>query len=245
MCGSLSSYKPWKEIHDLYALSLTSEPLKKANPVPTAVVKPTDKRPFIRVAGGKRGLDLGTWGFPPPEGRSSPIINARCETMDVLPTFAKAFEQRRCVVPVTGYYEWKKEVDGNRTPWAFTLDGPANNSETDSPENENVHQSESEGEGASLFVLAGLFMANRKTGERHFVIVTTEPNEIAAEIHDRMPVILTDSMMDIWLSPHAAPNALKRLCRPYEGTNLVAKPVSKTLHQPPKYVDENQLGLAL
>lgn len=244
MCGSLSGYKSWKEIHDLYSLSITSESLKSTDPQPTAVVRPTDQRPFIRLAGGKRGLDLGIWGFPPPKGRTNPIINARCETMDVLPTFAKAFEQHRCVVPVTGYYEWKKEVDGTKSPWRFSLNGLANSGDMDEGTRTEVDDAGSE-ESAELFVMAGLFMANSKTGQRHFVIVTTEPNEIAAEIHDRMPVILTDSMMDIWLSPHAAPNALKRLCRPYEGTNLVAAPVSKKLHQPPKYVDENQLGLAL
>lgn len=244
MCGSFSGHKSWKEIQDLYSLSIASESLKKANPQPTAMVRPTDQQPFIRVAGGKRGLDLGTWGFPPPAGRSTPIINARCETMDVLPTFANAFEHHRCVVPATGYYEWKKEVDGSRTPWRFSLDGEANTGGAIA-EHQAAKTKMFEGEGASLFVMAGLFMANPKNKKMHFLIVTTEPNELAAEIHDRMPVILTNAMMDIWLSGDVAPQALKRMCRPYEGTNLTATPVSKNLHQPPKFVDENQLGLAL
>jgi putative SOS response-associated peptidase YedK len=244
VCGSLSGYKSWKDIHDLYSLSIASELLKEVDPQPAAVVRPTDQRPFIRMAGGKRGLDLGTWGFPPPEGRSNPIINARCETVDVLPTFAKAFEKHRCVIPVTGYYEWKKEIDGSRTPWRFSLDGPANNGGAVS-QRIAARNRMFEGEGGSLFVLAGIFMVNRKTGQRDFAIVTTEPSEIAAEIHDRMPVILTDSMMDLWLTPYTAPQALKRMCRPYEGGNLVAQPVSKTLHQPPKDVDENQMSLGV
>lgn len=221
--GSFSGHKSWKEIQDICGLSIVSAPLKKADLQPTAVIKPGDQWPHIRAADGTRGLDLGTWGFPPPTGRTNPIINARCETMDVLPTFVNAFEHHRCVVPATGYYEWKKEVDGSRTPWQFTL----------------------EGEGANLFLMAGLFMVDSKIGQKRFVIVTTEPNEIAAEIHDRMPVILSDDMIDTWLSADAAPETLKRLCRPYEGTNLKAKPVSKTLHQPPKYVDENQMSLGV
>lgn len=244
MCGSLSGYKPWKDIHDLYSLSIATEPLKKADPQRTPVVRPTDRRPFIRVAGGKKGLDLGIWGFPPPEVRSRPIINARCETVDVLPTFAKAFEKRRCVIPVTGYYEWKKGNDGSKTPWRFSLDGAANNGVAVS-ERRAARNRMFEGEGGSLFVLAGIFMVDRTSGHRHFAILTSEPNELAAEIHDRMPVILTDSMMDLWLTPSTAPQALKRMCRPYEGSNLIAQPVSKSLFQPPKYVDENQMSLVV
>ena len=245
MCGSLSSYKPWKEIQDFYSLSISSERLKKADPQPTAIVRPTDQLPFIRVAGGKRGLDLGTWGFSPPAGRSTPIINARCETMDVLPTFANAFEHHRCVIPVTGYYEWKKEVNGSRTPWRFSLNRVANTGGAIAAERQVSKNKLFEGEGANLLVMAGLFMASPKTKQRHFVILTTEPNEITEEIHDRMPVILTGGMMDIWLSSHAEPQALKRMCRPYEGTNLNATLVSKNPHQLPKFVDENQLRFSL
>jgi putative SOS response-associated peptidase YedK len=221
--GSFSGHKSWKEIQDLCGLSIVSGPLKKAGLQPTAVVKPGDQWPHIRAVDGTRGLDLGTWGFPPPAGRSSLVINARCETMDVLPRFVNAFEHHRCVVPVTGYYEWKKEVDGSRTPWQFSL----------------------EGKGGNLFLMAGLFMVDSKIGQNRFVTVTTDPNEMAAEIHDRMPVILTDDMTDTWLSADATPHALKRLCRPYEGANLIATPMSKNLHQPPKDVDENQFGFAL
>lgn len=240
MCGSLSGYKSWKEIHDLYSLSLTSEQLKQTDPKPSDVVRPTDKRPFIRLAGGQRGLDVGVWGFPAPEGRKGPVINARAETIDALPTFRNAFEKHRCVVPATAYYEWKTETDGTKTPWRFFLDGVARNDDTRPKGDIGVP-----GEGSSLFVMAGLFMLNRQTGDRHFVIVTTEPNEVAAKVHDRMPVILTDGMMEIWLARYTSPMALKRMCRPYRGNNLNAEPVSKALHKKPAFVDPRQTTLAL
>lgn len=244
MCGSISGNKSWKEVHDLYSLSLVSESLKASDPQPSAVVRPTEKRPFIRVVGGKRGLDVGVWGFPPPQGKRSPIINARSETIDVLPTFRTAFEKHRCAIPATGYFEWKTETDGTKTPWRFSLNGPAEN------EGAIAHTLASQklrisGEGGSLFVMAGLFMLNRATGDRHFAVVTTEPNEVAALVHDRMPVILTDGMMDIWLTTHASPAALKRLCRPYSGKNLVAEAAPKALHRKPAYDDRHQIAFDL
>jgi len=68
-----------------------------------------------------------------------------------------------------------------------------------------------------LFVLAGLYMFDRVRKQRRFAIVTTEPNDIAAEVHDRMPVILDDMGMLVWLSPATGLGGQKRLCQPYNG----------------------------
>lgn len=224
MCGSLSGYKSWKEIHRLYRLTVT-EPLKQADPKPSGIVRPTDRQPFIRQVQGTNILDVGIWGFPSRKEKGRPILNARCETMEILPTFSEAVESRRCVIPATGYYEWKTETDGSKSPWRFSL--------------------AAESEHAPLFVMAGLFMVDRQARERRFVIVTTEPNDLAAEVHDRMPVILTDGMMEKWLDPVTSPMNLRRLCRPYEEGNLVAEPMPRSSHQRTKPVDQNQLALAL
>lgn len=233
MCGSLSGYRSWQEMRDWYAL-IPSEPVKTADIKPSAVMRPTGQQPFIRLAGLDRILDLGTWGFPPASGKTTPLINARSETMDVLPKFQESFLHRRCVIPVTGYYEWKQEVDGSKTPWRFTLSGS------------NKRQVSDVGGGeADLFVLAGLYMVDRSLKQRRFVIVTTEPNELAAEVHDRMPVILDEQGMTTWLSPDTGPGGWKRLCQPYDGPGLSAEPVSKSLHKRPKPVDEDQLSLGV
>ena len=233
MCGSLSGYRSWKEIRDWYAL-IPSEHVKAADQKPSAVVRPTDLQPLIRLSGQERILDLGVWGFPPLKGRTSPLRNARCETMDVLPTFQESFLHRRCVVPVAAYYEFKQEVDGSKTPWRFSLRGS------------NPRHGAAVGEGETdLFVLAGLYMVDRVRKQRCFAIVTTEPNDIAAEVHNRMPVILDDMGMRLWLSPDTGPGGQKRLCQPYNGPGLIAEPVSKGLHKRPKDSDANQLSLGL
>ena len=239
MCGSLSGYRSWKEMRDWYAL-IPTEGVKTADTKPSALIRPTDLQPFIRLAGPDRILDLGVWGFPPLKDKSTPLINARSETMDVLPTFRGAFLRHRCVVPVTGYYEWKREEDGSKTPWRFTVRGGRNKAVRGTRPGAGAGE-----KPADLFVLAGLFTADRKTGQRRFAIVTTEPNDLAADVHDRMPVILDDMGMKVWLSPDSGPQPLKRICRPYEGPGFAAEPVSRALHKRPKPADKNQLKLAL
>ena len=233
MCGSLSGYRSWKEMRDWYAL-IPSEQVKTADTKPSAVIRPTDLQPFIRLSGPDRILNVGVWGFPPLKDKTTPLINARSETMDVLPTFRDAFMRHRCVIPVTGYYEWKREADGSKTPWRFSLSGT-------SPKHGAAI-----GDGeADLFVLAGLFTVDRRTKQRRFAIVTTEPNAMAADVHDRMPVILNDMGMKVWLSPDSGPQPLKRICRPYDGPGFTAAPVPRDLHKRPKAADKDQLSLGL
>lgn len=224
MSSSFAVYKSWKDIRQRFRLAVT-EQFRDAGPQPSAIVRAADQQSFIRQVQGTNILDVAVWGFPSRKEKGKSILNARCETMEILPTFREAVEQRRCVVPATGYYEWKKEADGNKTPWRFSM--------------------ETKDDQAPLFVMAGLFMVDRKTRQRRFVIVTTEPNDLAAEVHDRMPVILTDSMMESWLAPETSPMDLRQLCKPYEEGNLVAEPMPRSSHQPPKPVDENQFTLGL
>jgi putative SOS response-associated peptidase YedK len=245
MCGSLSGYRSWQDMRDWFDL-LPSEPMKAAGITPEAVIRPTDPWPLIRRVTDQTILDSGLWGFADPKGRTTPVINARTETLDILPLFRDAFASQRCAIPVTGYYEWKRAVDGRKTPWRFSLNGAAQPgiapaSQRTSPERALLLK-----DGApSLFALAGLFTFDRAAKQLRFVIVTTEANDLAAEVHDRMPVILDEGGIAEWLTPETDPGALKRLCRPYEGANLTAKVVSNTLHQRPKAVDHNQLSLGV
>ncbi len=227
-------------MRDWYAL-IPSEPVKAADK-PSAVIRPTDLQPFIRLSGPERILDLGVWGFPALKGKTTPLINARSETMDVLPTFRESFIRRRCVVPVTGYYEWKREEDGSKTPWRFTVHGTGKKASRNMG---NRHGGEIADGQADLFVLAGLFTVDHKTRHRHFTIVTTEPNDLAGDVHDRMPVILNDMGMRVWLTPDSGLQTLKRLCWPYDGPGFSAEPVSRELHKRPRAADKNQLKLAL
>mgnify|MGYP002849494745 CR=1 FL=1 len=219
-------------MRDWYGIFSAPESVMKSYLGPTAIVRPSDAQPFIRMIGSKCLLDVGVWGFSPPRGKSRPLINARFETVDVLPTFRDSFLRFRCLVPVTGYYEWQEEGCGYKRPWRFILK---------SSEDFGGYEDRK----TELFVLAGLFSLDPRTNQRHFVIVTTEPNAKAAKVHDRMPVILDDVSMKVWLSPDSGLKSLKRVCRPYEGPDFYAEAVSKDLHKRPKTVAKNQLSLGL
>src|SRR5262249_43553156 len=120
-------------------------------------------------------LDPLRWGLIPywckdPTGGRKPI-NAKYETVRNLPTFRDAYRKRRCIVPVDGFFEWKA-IKGQKAkqPYAIAM------------------------KDSSPFGIAGIWENWKEpaSGEwiRTFAIITTDSNELVAEIHDRMPVIL-------------------------------------------------------
>jgi putative SOS response-associated peptidase YedK len=135
---------------------------------PSWNVAPTDSLPVVRYdrKAAQRSLDLLRWGLIPYWAKDIKVgfanINAKAEGIDTRPAFRDAFERRRCLVPVDNFYEWKK-VDGGKQPYAIAL------------------------ADRGIMALAGLW-ENWKSpaGEwvRSFAIVTTEPNELCAELHN-------------------------------------------------------------
>jgi putative SOS response-associated peptidase YedK len=123
------------------------------------------------------------WGLIPFWAKDASVgykmINARAETVATKPAFREALKKRRCLIPADGFYEWKK--DGKtKTPFCFTM------------------------ADESLFAFAGLW-EQWKNPEGQLVetcsIITTTPNALLADVHDRMPVILPDDAYDLWLDP--------------------------------------------
>src|ERR671915_743784 len=106
------------------------------------------------------------------------MINARAETVTKMPAFKKAFEKRRCLVPVDGFFEWKK-VGKEKRPYMIAM------------------------ADRQPFTLAGLWenWRDRESGEwvRTFTIVTTDANELVAQLHDRMPVVIAPEDRERWL----------------------------------------------
>ncbi len=141
-------------------------------------VAPTTHQPIIRQSreSGNRELILARWGLVPfftkdvKDIKGLSTINARSETITKAPTWREPFRKRRCLVPVSGFYEWDKFAKPPKQPYAFELSN------------------------GSTFAFAGLWDAWKDT-EGHwlqsFAIVTTEANELTAKIHPRMPVIST------------------------------------------------------
>ena len=140
------------------------------------------------------------WGLIPewsPEFSTKlSTINAKSETIHESRLYKKAIVQRRCIVPVSGFYEWKREGASKRPFKIFLKDSP-------------------------IMSLAGIWTAWRAgtPGElRSFSIMTTAANDFMSNIHDRMPVILNRSQWDEWLDSEIhetdAINALLKPCPP-------------------------------
>lgn len=139
---------------------------------------PTDFTPVITSNSGSKDVNLFKWGFLNYKG-GPVIINARCETLMERPMFTEAFKSRRCLIPATAFYEWKK-VGSKKEKYI-------------------IHSSES-----SLFYMAGLyrnFVDKNGSPFTGFVIITTAASNKMSEIHDRMPVMLTrPAAIDLWIN---------------------------------------------
>src|SRR5262249_53979025 len=154
---------------------------------------PTDLLPVCRLdRSGDREIAMLRWGLIPYWAKDERIgfkaINARAETVATAPAFREAFKHRRCLVPANGFYEWKKLPGGRKQPYLIQM------------------------RGGSPFSFAGLWERWKKgeTPIETFTIITGEPNSLAAELHDRMPVILDPDDYDTWLraSDTSIPQAL-------------------------------------
>ena len=132
-------------------------------------------------------------------------INAKAERIENRPAFREAFQRRRCLVPVDNFYEWKNIATGKQ-PYAIAL------------------------ADRDLMALAGLWENRRlPAGEwiRSFAIVTTTPNELCAQLHNRMPVVLKPEAWPTWLGEEPADEpALKALLAPFPSEDMTCWPVS-------------------
>jgi putative SOS response-associated peptidase YedK len=197
MCGRTTHLYTWREIYELYRL--TARPglniRASTNVAPTedvCAVLPGEEH--NRLVSARWGLVPAWWKKPLRDLPST--FNARAETVAEKPMFRAAFKSRRCIVPVSGFFEWTGPK-GERLPWYITR--------TD---------------GAPLS-LAGLWEAYRdpETGEDGLsaTIIVTEANPFMAQLHHRMPVILRPDEIEAWL---AEPRA--DLLRPMPGDDLQA-----------------------
>ena len=167
-------------------------------------IAPSQDCPVVTVAGDRRVLSLMRWGLVPSWAEDTKIgyrmINARAETIAEKRSFKTLIMKSRCLVPASGFYEWKKLKSGGKTPYFFGLR-----------------------EGAP-FAFAGLWTVWRAGSEdelRTFTIITTSANEIMAPIHDRMPVILQEKDEARWLDPEVKePGLLLPLLAPYPSGDM-------------------------
>lgn len=166
----------------------------------------------VRPEKGERVPDLAQWGLVPswakdPQAGPRPI-NARSEGVETKPTFQGAFRHGRCLVPASGFYEWKG-AGRAKQPFYIRPRG-----------------------GAGLFVFAGLMTtwAGPEGELTTCTLLTTTPNALMADIHDRMPVILAPGDQEAWLDPSNRRAA--DLLRPCDPTRMEAFPVGVAVGSP-------------
>ena len=185
--------------------------------------------------GTQREFASFQWGMIPSWARdsASPVVNARAESLAGKPTFRDAFRSQRCLIPASGFYEWKT-VGRIRQPWLFRL------------------------RDEQPFSLAGLWetwCAPDGTVLESCSVVTTTPNAVMEPIHHRMPVMLADAASwDRWLDPRVTePSELALLLRPFPAETMTALAVSPRVnnvrHDDPLCLTpasaDHQLGLNL
>ena len=181
---------------------------------------PTQHAPVIRLLGGAREVSEARWGLVPrwvdkPLDFKANLFNARAETLLEKASFKRPFKSQRCLVPASGFYEWQK-VGGEKQPYYIRA-------KEDAP-----------------IAFAGLYDLWSKDDMEllSYTIITTAPNELMRNIHDRMPVILKREDYERWLEPENEPEKLMSLLRPFGG-ELDAYKVDKRVGR----VRENDEGL--
>jgi len=179
-------------------------------------IAPTQEVPVVRLVEGAKQLDTLRWGLIPAWAKDieigNKLINARSETAAEKPSFRSAFKKRRCLIPASGFYEWKKEKGGKQPYYIYRDDD-------------------------SIVAFAGLWesWAGNDDGEplETFTILTTEPNELMRTLHNRMPVILEPDDYDKWLNTDGADkDAALALLDPLPDGLLATTPVSKRVNSP-------------
>jgi putative SOS response-associated peptidase YedK len=190
MCGRFTHRLSWREIHDLYRLTA---PAAAPNLEPRYNVCPTDTISVVVERDGGRELVPMRWGLVPRWWKRSlkelpATFNARAESVAEKPMFRDAFKHSRCLVPISGYYEWVAAPDGKQ-PFYFTR-----------------------ADGAPITV-AGLWdeWKSPESGDplKSCTMVITAANDFTRRVHDRMPAILEPESFAPWLSGEAGTELLK------------------------------------
>ncbi|MCX6650437.1 MAG: SOS response-associated peptidase [Methanomassiliicoccales archaeon] len=152
------------------------------------------------------------WGLVPRWAKGEEfglkLINVRAESVLDKPMFKPLLSSQRCLVPATGFYEWSK-LGTKKRPFNFRL------------------------KGQDFFAMAGIYDVWRKDGKELITcsIITTQANEEVAKVHDRMPVILSRSSEESWLSKGAlTESALREIMDPFPANGIESYPVSDAVN---------------
>lgn len=210
MCGRFVTIIPYEELKHIF--DLVESPTRSE---PRYNVAPTQQVPVVRSTGEHNELTPMRWGLIPSWSKDASIashtINARCETVAEKPSFRHAIKYNRCIIPISGFYEWAHS-GGTKTPHYIYL-------------SDNIPMS-----------LAGIW-EHWKSPEGEeletFSILTTAANSLIQPLHDRMPVILQPSDYALWLSKNVHnPHELTHLYQSFPADKMMLHEVSNLVNNP-------------
>ena len=215
MCGRFTLHASPEQIAAQFDVAEPEQLADRFNIAPTQPVgivrldRTATEREWTHVHWGL----IPSWAKDP--GMGARMINARGETVAEKPSFRAALKRRRCLVPADGFYEWKR-TGSSKQPYHIRL------------------------QDQQLFAFAGLWeiwTAPDGTELQSCTVITTEPNELMAQLHDRMPVIVAPEDYEQWLGTGKDADAkeieqIRHLIRPFDARQMEAYPVSTRVNSP-------------
>ncbi len=214
MCGRFSLQTPAVKVAERFHASLTEawDPSERFTPFMRV--------PILRMEGNQLVARTARWGLVPAwakeEGIAKRTFNARAETVGEKPAFREAFRKRRCLIPADGFFEWRHDpVTGKAVgaPCFYSL------------------------RAGGLLPLAGLWEEWRDDSGALLetcTVLTTQANSLVAPIHDRMPVILQEGELEVWLGT-----------KPFSGTLAPLDPALMAVKEAERGGMDETLGLDL
>lgn len=213
MCGRGSLTKVESELEQRFDATFYSEDLERYQPLPSFNIAPTHWHPVVPQDDSKH-FRYFKWGLIPFWAKDAKIgskmINARIETLTVKPSYRTALESRRCIVPMDGFYEWKKGEGRRKQPFRVGV------------------------RGGGVFFMAGLYdhWKDPATSQliSSFTIITMPANPFMESIHDRMPAMLLPEEESHWIQPDLTSDQALKLLQPYPDELMSAYPVSDAVN---------------
>lgn len=213
MCGRFTLTATFEEIIDRFEIQAF---LEEENYAPSFNIAPSQAVLAVINDGKSNRMGFLKWGLVPPWAKDAAIgnkmINARSETLSEKPSFRTAFKKKRCIVIADSFYEWKRHEDKSKTPMRIKL------------------------KSDELFAMAGIWEAWKSPEGKSLYtcsVITTGPNELMKDIHDRMPVILKPEDEKTWLNPSITDTKdLNKLLVPFDENLMETYEVSSLVNSP-------------
>jgi putative SOS response-associated peptidase YedK len=192
MCGRFGFHQSWQItshfLFDQFQVEFDESKLS----LPLYNIAPTQSIMILIHDGSHYRVGLSTWGFSLSSSNPKPVINARSESVFETTLFRQSIKTKRCLILASGFYEWRRSSSPAQPFWFFDQDKP-------------------------FLVFAGLYQTIRNQHNEKIVqsaMLTTSANELMAQIHDRIPVMLNPDQYQHWVHPKTPIDELKFLFKP-------------------------------